>query len=87
MKQELAIDRFLRKLIKEHLFELCLVLVLLSAAFIRITLFSNTDLSPDYNTYYKAWVDFYRENGGLLGLGNAPGDYYVPFNVIYALCS
>ena len=60
MKKELAIDRFIKKLISEHLFEVCLVLVLLSAALMRITLFSNTELSPDYNTYYKAWVDFYR---------------------------
>ncbi len=87
MKKELAIDRFLQNFISKYLFEICLFAVLLAALAIRIFLAPDTDLSPDYNTYYKAWVDFYRENGGLKGLETAPGDYYVPFNVLYALCS
>lgn len=87
MKKELAIDRFIRKLIEERLFEICMGLILLSAVLIRVFLAPNTALSPDYDTYYRAWVEFYRENGGLKGLEFAPGDYYVPFNVIYALCS
>lgn len=87
MKEEFAIDKILRKLIKERLFEICLGLMLLAAVLIRVTLASDTFLSPDYETYYKAWVEFYRQNGGLRGLEFAPGDYYVPFNVIYALCA
>lgn len=87
MKKEFAIDRFIRKLIDEHLFAICMGLVLLSAVMIRVFLASNTQLSPDYDTYYREWVEFYRANGGLKGLEKAPGDYYVPFNVIYALSS
>ncbi len=87
MKKELAIDRFLRNLIEKRLFEICLGLALVAALLTRVFLAPDTFLSPDYETYYKAWVEFYRQNGGLKGLEFAPGDYYVPFNVIYALCS
>ena len=87
MKEEFALDRFIRKLIEERLFEICLGLAVLAALLIRVFLAPDTYLSPDYETYYKAWVQFYRENGGLRGLEFAPGDYYVPFNVLYALCS
>lgn len=87
MKKELAIDRILRNLIEKHLFEICLALALVAAVLTRIFLAPNTVLSPDYETYYRTWVQFYRENGGFRGLEFAPGDYYVPFNVIYALCS
>lgn len=87
MKEEFAIDRFIRKLISERLFEICIGLSLLAAVFIRVFLAPNTELSPDYDFFYKSWVQFYRDNGGLKGLEWAPGDYYVPFNVIYALCS
>lgn len=87
MKKEPAIDTALRTLINKYLHVICLFVVLLSAVLIRAFLAPNTELSPDYNTYYKAWVDFYRSNGGLKGLEWAPGDYYVPFNVLYALSS
>ncbi len=87
MKEEFAIDRFIRKLISERLFEICIGLSLLAAVLIRVFLAPNTELSPDYDFFYKSWVQFYRDNGGLKGLEWAPGDYYVPFNVIYALCS
>ena len=61
-------------------------LVLLSVV-IRILMLPNTDLSPDYNFYYKAWVEAYREQGVLEGLSHTIGDYYTPLNVMYALTS
>ena len=87
MKNELAIDRFLKNIINKYMYEICLGLLLLAAVFIRIKFAPETTLSPDYNDYYKVWVDYYRENGIIKGLGNAIGDYYVPLNVMYALCS
>lgn len=87
MKEEPAIDRIIKTLINKYLYVIGLFVVLLAAVLIRASLAPNTELSPDYNTYYKAWVDFYRSAGGLKGLESAPGDYYVPFNVLYALCS
>lgn len=87
MGKKLAIDKGLRNLINKHFFELCMIVVLAAAVFIRVSLLPNTDLSPDYETYYKAWVEHYRQYGLVKGLEFAPGDYYVPFNIIYWLCS
>jgi Gpi18-like mannosyltransferase len=87
MKKEPAVDKLIRNLIDKHLFEIALGLLILISVFIRFKLAPNTELSPDYDFYYRDWVEFYRQNGIIKGLSNAPGDYYVPFNVIYALCS
>lgn len=87
MKKELALDKFIRNLIDKYLFEIAVGLLILISVFIRFKLAPNTELSPDYNFYYREWVEFYRQNGIIKGLSNAPGDYYVPFNVIYALSS
>ncbi len=87
MKKEPVIDRFLKNLIEKYLYEICMVIVLLAAVVVRIKFAPNTALSPDYNDYYKEWVEYYRENGIIKGLGSAIGDYYVPLNVMYALCS
>ena len=87
MKKEPGIDRFLKNLIEKYLYEICMVIVLFAAVVIRIKFAPNTVLSPDYNDYYKEWVEYYRENGIIKGLGSAIGDYYVPLNVMYALCS
>ncbi|SFU60950.1 hypothetical protein [Butyrivibrio sp. M55] len=87
MKKELALDKLIRNLIDKYLFEIAIGLLILISVFIRFKLAPNTELSPDYNFYYKEWVEFYRQNGIIKGLSNAPGDYYVPFNVIYALSS
>ena len=87
MKKEIALDKFFRKLIEKHFYELVLGVLVLVTLFVRFKLAPNTELSPDYNDYYKEWVEFYRQNGFINGLSNAPGDYYVPFNVIYALCA
>lgn len=76
-----------KKLFDKYFFEIVLGLCIISAFIIRLKLIPNTDLSPDYNDYYREWVEFYRANGFIEGLRNAPGDYYVPFNIIYALCS
>ena len=87
MKKELALDKFIRNLIDKYLFEIAVGLLILISVFIRFKLAPNTELSPDYDFYYREWVEFYRQNGIIKGLSNAPGDYYVPFNVIYALSS
>ncbi|AOZ95538.1 hypothetical protein bhn_I0504 [Butyrivibrio hungatei] len=87
MKKELGIDKFIKNLISKYLFEICMLAMIFAATAIRCRFASETTLSPDYESYYKPWVDFYRENGIIKGLGNAIGDYYVPLNVLYALCS
>ncbi|MBO4456805.1 MAG: hypothetical protein J5802_03730 [Butyrivibrio sp.] len=87
MKKEIALDKFFRRLIDKHIYGIVLGVLVIVSLFVRYKLAPNTELSPDYNDYYKEWVDFYRENGFVNGLSNAPGDYYVPFNVIYALCA
>lgn len=87
MKKELELDKFIRNLIDKYLFEIAVGLLILISVFIRFKLAPNTELSPDYDFYYREWVEFYRQNGIIKGLSNAPGDYYVPFNVIYALSS
>ena len=76
-----------KKLIDKYLFQIVLGLFIVPAFLIRLKLAPNTELSPDYDSYYREWVEFYRTNGIVQGLAHAPGDYYVPFNVIYALCS
>ena len=76
-----------KKLIDNYLFQIVLGLFIVAAFLIRLKLAPNTELSPDYDSYYREWVEFYRTNGIVQGLAHAPGDYYVPFNVIYALCS
>ncbi len=87
MNRELGVDRLLKKLINKYLFEICIGVMLLAAAVVRFKLAPDTKLSPDYNTYYKEWVEYYRENGIISGLGNAIGDYYVPLNLMYAFSS
>ncbi len=87
MKKVNPLDRFLRMLIDKYLYEISLGIIVVAAIIIRSTVASNTDLSPDYEFYYKSWVEFYREKGIIKGLSSAPGDYYVPFNLIYAFCS
>ena len=87
MKKELWIDRALRNLIDKHLTRIVLVLMVFFALIIRFIFAQETLLSPDYETYYRPWVEYYRENGIFKGLGNAIGDYYVPLNVMYALSS
>lgn len=87
MKKELSLDKWLKNIIHKNFFQICLAVILFAAVFIRLLLIHETELSLDYNTYYKAWVEHYRQYGIIKGLESAPGDYYVPFNVIYALCS
>lgn len=87
MKKEWAIDSFLKKIISKYLYEISLVLLLLAAVLIRISLAPYTDISPDYNDYFKLWVEYYKEKGVLAGLGSVIGDYYAPLNYMYALCA
>lgn len=82
-----VVDKFLFNLIDNRLFELVLILALAISAIIRVMLAPYTDISPDYDTYYKVWVETYREVGIWKGLSMTIGDYYVPFNILYAICS
>ena len=87
MKKENGLDKLLRGIISRHLYELSLLLLLILAVDIRIVLAPYTDISPDYNDYFKLWVEYYKENGILAGLGNVIGDYYAPLNYMYAFCA
>ena len=87
MKKETAIDSFLKNVLNKYLYEISLILLLITAVVIRISLASYTDISPDYNDYFKLWVEYYKEKGVLSGLGSVIGDYYAPLNYMYALCA
>ncbi|WP_026524610.1 glycosyltransferase 87 family protein [Butyrivibrio sp. MB2005] len=64
-----------------------LAVMLLIAVVARLIMIPEVTLSPDYNSYYLPWVNAYREYGILTGLGKNIGDYYVPYNIMYAICS
>ena len=80
-------DRLLRNLIEKHLYEISLVILIVVSVVIRVSLAPQTSLSPDYDDYFGAWVNYYKETGFLKGLGNVIGDYYAPLNYMYAFCS
>ncbi|MCR5101137.1 MAG: glycosyltransferase 87 family protein [Butyrivibrio sp.] len=81
------LDKFLFNIIENNLFEIVMFLALVVSVLIRVTLAPECELSPDYNTYYKEWVNTYREVGILKGFSMTIGDYYVPFNILYAISS
>ena len=87
MEKKNCLDGFLDKIIDKHQEKLVLGILVILAIGIRLLLMPNTEISPDYNTYYLDWVNQYREYGLLVGLGKTIGDYYVPYNVMYGLCS
>ena len=41
----------------------------------------------DYVRFLKPWVDFYRANGIIGGLGKGVGNYFIPYNVFLACIS
>ena len=80
-------DRWLISLINENIDKIALAILLILAVLIRVKLIPETTLSPDYESYYLPWVEAYREYGFFGGLSKDIGDYYVPYNVMYAICS
>ncbi len=87
LKKENLLDKFLHKLVDEYLDKIAFALLVIIAIIIRLVLMKETDLSPDYNTYYLEWVKRYKGYGIIKGLGAKIGDYYVPYNVMYAIAS
>ncbi len=71
----------------KHAFHIVMLLLLAVSVMIRWTLAPNTFLSGDYNTFYKPWIEQYRTDGIVSCLRQGIGDYYVPFNLLYALFS
>lgn len=60
--------------------------VLLAAAFfLRGRMLSYQTL--DYQNFLSQWVDYFRENGGLKGLGGSIGNYNAPYLTFLALFS
>ena len=80
-------DKWLIALVNDNLDKIALFVLLIIAVLIRIKLIPETTLSPDYESYYLPWVEAYREYGFFGGLSKDIGDYYVPYNVMYAICS
>lgn len=86
-ESKFIIDRCIHG-ITEYQFQIFgLFLLLIFSVLIRIHLAPFCDLSPDYNTYYKEWVNQYRNVGFWNGLGQTIGDYYVPMNILYGIAS
>ena len=82
-----AFDKWLTGIVNNNLDKIALFVLLVIAVLIRIKLIPETTLSPDYESYYLPWVEAYREYGFFGGLSKDIGDYYVPYNVMYAICS
>ena len=80
-------DRWLIGLINNNLDKIAIVILVILSVIIRVKLIPETTLSPDYESYYLPWVEAYREYGFFGGLSKDIGDYYVPYNVMYAICS
>ena len=80
-------DKWLIEIVNDNLDKIALFVLLALAVLIRIKLIPETTLSPDYESYYLPWVQAYREYGFFGGLSKDIGDYYVPYNVMYAICS
>lgn len=80
-------DRVLIDFVTGNLDKLALILLVLISVMIRVFLIPETELSPDYNSYYLPWTNAYREYGFFGGLSKDIGDYYVPYNIMYAICS
>ena len=82
-----AFDKWLISLINDNLDKIAIFAIVAIAILIRIKLIPETTLSPDYESYYLPWVEAYRQYGFFGGLSKDIGDYYVPYNVMYAICS
>ena len=80
-------DNWLIETVNNNLDKIALFVLLVLAVLIRVKLIPETTLSPDYESYYLPWVEAYREYGFFGGLSKDIGDYYVPYNVMYAICS
>ena len=60
-------------------------LLLAFTLFIRLCFFDKEN--TDYEWFLKVWVAFFRENGGLKGLGKSIGNYNIPYLFFLALFS
>lgn len=81
------LDRVIIDFVNSNLDKLALAIIVIISVLVRIFMIPETDLSPDYNSYYLPWTLAYREYGFFGGLSKDIGDYYVPYNVMYAICS
>ena len=84
-KNGTAVDRWLWKFIEEHFHEIILAILLIGSVVLRVKLAPETGLSSDYELYIKGWPEMYRELGFVGGMRQVIGDYYVPFNIMYAI--
>ncbi len=80
-------DRALTGFVNSNIDKIALAALVLIGVLVRIFLIPETELSPDYNSYYLPWTLAYRDYGFFGGLSKDIGDYYVPYNVMYAICS
>lgn len=87
MRKEFAIDRWLHDILDRYLDVIAMVLLAAMATAARIVLLPHTVESPDYTTYYLAWVEHFRELGFVQGMSSCPGDYYIPLMMMYAFCA
>ncbi|MBR5115793.1 MAG: hypothetical protein IK096_01890 [Lachnospiraceae bacterium] len=62
-----------------------LIILLAGSVVMRIKMAPEIGLSSDYELYIKGWPMEYRTLGFAQGMSQVIGDYYVPFNIMYAL--
>lgn len=84
-KKTFAIDRFLFLLADRYLFRISIALLLLGSVLLRYKLAPEIRISADYDMYIAGWPAMYREMGFVEGMSHTVGDYYVPFNIMYAI--
>lgn len=78
-------DRALFELTDKYLYEIVLAILLVLSVIVRIYLTPELRISGDFRYPNMDWVTQYRELGMAQGLSRVIGDYYVPFNIWYAL--
>ncbi len=67
------------------LHSLILFILLVGSVIMRVKMAPEIGLSSDYELYIKGWPMEYRTLGFVQGMGQVIGDYYVPFNIMYAV--
>lgn len=74
----------LRAQLPDKLFWACFSAMVLALA---IRLFCMDHITSDYTDFLSQWAEFFRQNGGFLGIRHAVGDYNVPYLYFMAAIS
>ena len=71
--------------IQKHKYMLCLILITSLACLVKLYLFNFQ--SRDFVKFLNPWLNFFRNNGGLVAIAKYKGDYNAPYILILSLLS